>query len=209
MGAAHTTMSTLPPFERIRARRLARSRSPTSKANTSDVRAAVSYSNRHNSFSRKGTPRRRHNSSRSASGTARVLSTRRRRGPTPTSGSTASGHRSPHQLVNAWNATRRVFHVAGAQPSHRSATDGRHHPSLQVGHRLGATHCPDERVEGPAVGASGLRSKVTVSEEGLHRPRHRRHMMHRVIRLRRCGWGETDDTTHTPSSIAHRCDTPG
>ena len=82
MGAAHTTMSVLPPLERTRARRRARSRSPTSKANTSDALAAVSYSNRHSSFSLSGTPRRRHSSSRSSYGIARVLSTRRRRGST-------------------------------------------------------------------------------------------------------------------------------
>ena len=48
------------PWNGFRARRRARSKSPTSRASTSEVRAAVSYSIRHSSFSRNRTPRRRH-----------------------------------------------------------------------------------------------------------------------------------------------------
>ena len=62
-----------------------------------------------------------HRSLRSPTGSARVLSTDRRRGSTPASGSPARGHRSPHQEAKARTAVRRVFHVAAARPAHNSS----------------------------------------------------------------------------------------
>ena len=109
------------------------------------------------------------------------------------------GHRSSHQEAKACTATRRVFHVAGVQPSHRSGEHGRYQLRVEVGNRTVTIHRLDEGVEGFAVGAAGLRRQVTMGEEGLHRPGHRRDVAERMIRLRirrRCGWGEVDDVTH-------------
>ena len=198
MGAAHTTMSTLPPLPRIRARRPARSRSPTSRASTTDVRAAVSYSNRHSSFSLSSTPQQRHNSSRSAYEIAQVLSTARRRGGTAARGPATVNQRSPHQVAKGLHrdppGVPRRRRTAGPPLRENS----RHKLRVEFSYRLVAAHRLDKRIEGLAVSAASLRGEVTVSEEGLHHPHHRQHMVHRVIRLRRRGWEETDNRTHRP-----------
>ena len=125
-----------------------------------------------------------------------MLSARRRRGGTPNRGSPARGHRSPHQEAKARTAVRRVFHVAGAQPAHSSAKTAA--ARVEVSDRTITTYSFDERPEGLAVSTTSRRGEVTAGEERLHRCGHRRHMTHRMIRLRCCRWGETNNTTHSP-----------
>jgi hypothetical protein len=90
------THSTAPPLLCTRARRLARSRSSTSKASSSLARAAVSYSSRHRVRSRSGRSRRTNSRSSWPRVRARVRSIRSRRRSKPSVGSTASHPQRRH-----------------------------------------------------------------------------------------------------------------
>jgi hypothetical protein len=87
------SQSVSPPFDRVRARLPATSRSSTFRRSTSSARAAVSYSSRPSVRSRSATSRRSHGRSRLASGMLRVwscFSARRSRTMSPSMSSSPS-----------------------------------------------------------------------------------------------------------------------
>jgi hypothetical protein len=95
-------------------RRLARSRSSTSKASSSLARAAVSYSSRHRVRSRSGRSRRANSRSSWPRVRPLVRSTWSRRPSRPLVGSAASHPRQRHQPTAARRVASSRFQVAGA-----------------------------------------------------------------------------------------------
>jgi hypothetical protein len=144
------THSVALPLERTLARLDGRSRSTMSRPKISLARAALSYSSRHNVFSRRAKSGRRHRDSTCRRVRARVRSGCSRRRSRLAAGSALNQPRFDHHATAERNVASSRFQVAGGVPV-TASEPGRERHGLQLPEGGPGTNAQRESGEGRAV----------------------------------------------------------